>query len=132
MRSLHTVFLVDDDETTNFLNKFFLKQLDPELDVRIATNGEEGISLLKEIEDEHDGGMIVLDTNMPVSNGWDFLEGFQNSFDESFQQKWTIIMLTAVNSEESISRARAHPCVSDTAQKPLSDLKFRALINKHF
>ena len=132
MRSLHTVFLIDDDETTNFLNKFFLKQLDSELEIQIAMNGEEGIALLKDLSADHQGGLIILDTNMPVSNGWDFLDKYQTVFDESFQNKWTIVMLTAVNSEESTSRALSHPCVRDTAQKPLSDLKFRALINKYF
>lgn len=132
MRSLHTVLLVDDDETTNFLNKFFLEQLDPDLDIQIAGNGEEGIALLRGLAADHQGGLIILDTNMPVSNGWDFLDLFQSDFDEIFKNKWTIVMLTAVNSEESTSRALAHSCVRDTAQKPLSDLKFRALINKYF
>jgi CheY-like chemotaxis protein len=132
MRSLQSILLVDDDETTNFLNKFFVKQLDPELEVEIATNGREALDYLKGLGDDHPGGMIVLDTNMPIVNGWEFLDTFQASFREETHSKWTIIMLTALNSEEATARAMSHPLVNDTAQKPLSDLKFRALINKHF
>lgn len=132
MRSLQSILLVDDDETTNFLNKFFVKQLDPELEVQIAGNGQEALDYLNGLAADHPGGMIVLDTNMPVVNGWEFLESFQSSFSEETHSKWTIIMITALNSEESTSQALAHPLVTDTAQKPLSDLKFRALINKHF
>lgn len=132
MRSLHSILLVDDDETTNFLNKFFVQQLDSELEVEIAGNGKEALDYLKGLDEDHPGGMLVLDTNMPVVNGWEFLDAFQSSFPEETHSKWTIIMLTALNSEESTAQALSHPRVTDTAQKPLSDLKFRALINKHF
>jgi len=132
MRSLHSILLVDDDETTNFLNKFFVKQLDPDLEVEIASNGQEALTYLEKLTPDHAGGMIVLDTNMPVINGWEFLDAFESKFSAETHQKWVNVMLTAINSEEATSKALAHPRVTDTAQKPLSDLKFRALINKHF
>lgn len=133
MKGLNTVLLVDDDETTNFLNKFFLKQLDSEMRVETLGNGREAIDF---IEANHKNGLlpalVILDTNMPVMNGWDFLDTLETEFDASVKDRLIIVMLTALETEESIGQALAHPCVTDTAQKPLSDLKFRVLINKHF
>lgn len=133
MKGLNTVLLVDDDETTNFLNKFFLKQLDSELRIETLGNGREAIDF---IEANCKNGLlpalVILDTNMPVMNGWDFLDTLENEFDKAIKDQLTVVMLTAIETEEAVGKALAHPCVTDTAQKPLSDLKFRVIMNKHF
>ncbi len=133
MKGLNTVLLVDDDETTNFLNKFFLKQLDSELEVQTLANGREAIDYIQaNHKNELLPALVILDTNMPVMNGWEFLDTFDSEFDQSVKDNTVVVMLTALETEEAIGRAMAHPCVTDTAQKPLSDLKFRVIINKHF
>lgn len=133
MKGLNTVLLVDDDETTNFLNKFFVKQLDSELRVVTLGNGKEAIDF---IASNHTNGLlpalVILDTNMPIMNGWDFLDTLNAEFDSSIKDSLKVVMLTALETEEAVSKALTHPCVTDTAQKPLSDLKFRVLMNKHF
>ncbi|WP_165395216.1 response regulator [Flagellimonas allohymeniacidonis] len=133
MQKLKSVLLVDDDETTNFLNKFFVRQLDNDLPVNVANNGKEAIDFIEK------GGLegntpclLILDTNMPVMNGWEFLDAFEKKFNEDFKKKVVVVMLTALDVEHTTQMALANPNVTDTAQKPLSDLKFRVLINKHF
>lgn len=133
MRKLKSVLLVDDDETTNFLNRFFVKQLDNNLTVHTVNNGKEAIEFLEAVSQEEDMPcLLILDTNMPIMNGWEFLESFGRKFDEDFKRKVVVVMLTALDTEETTAMAMANPNVADTAQKPLSDLKFRVLINKHF
>lgn len=132
MGRLKTVLLVDDDDTTNFLNKFFLKQLDSNLEVNITLNGKEAIDFLLLNADDITPCLLILDTNMPVMNGWEFLDAFETKIDEKIKKKIVIVMLTAVNTDVVVEKALNNPYVSDTAQKPLSDLIFRTLINKHF
>ena len=69
---------------------------------------------------------------MPVMNGWEFLDEFEKKIDDPLKKKIVVVMLTAVDTEAVVSKAMDNPNVSDTAQKPLSDLLFRVLINKHF
>lgn len=132
MGRLKTVLLVDDDDTTNFLNKFFLNQLDANCEVNIALNGKEAIEFLLLNAEDITPCLLVLDTNMPVMNGWEFLDTFEEKIDEQIRKKIVIVMLTAVDTDEVVAKAIQNPNVSDTAQKPLSDLIFRNLINKHF
>ncbi|WP_422351635.1 response regulator [Flagellimonas sp.] len=133
LRRLKSVLLVDDDETTNFLNRFFLKQLDSNLPVFTASNGMEAIEFLAtDLDEDHLPCLLVLDTNMPVMNGWEFLDGYGQQFEADFKDKIVIVMLTALDTEENTALALANPNVSDTAQKPLSDISFKALIKKHF
>lgn len=76
--------------------------------------------------------LLILDTNMPIMNGWEFLDTFEKKFDEEFKKNVIVVMLTALDVKETTELALSNPNVTDTAQKPLSDLKFRVLINKHF
>lgn len=132
MGRLKTVLLVDDDDTTNFLNKFFLKQLDSNLEVNIALNGKEAIDFLILNSEDVTPCLLILDTNMPVMNGWEFLKAFDEKLDDKIKKKIVVVMLTAVDTDAVVAKALEDPNVTDTAQKPLSDLIFRALINKHF
>ncbi|MDT0607645.1 response regulator [Croceitalea rosinachiae] len=132
MGKLKTVLLVDDDDTTNFLNKFFLKQLDANLEVNVAQNGKEAIDFLILNAVDITPCLLILDTNMPIMNGWEFLEAFENKIDEKTKKKIVIVMLTAVDTDSVVAKAMENPNVSDTSQKPLSDLIFRTLIAKHF
>ncbi|PRX54802.1 response regulator receiver domain-containing protein [Flagellimonas meridianipacifica] len=127
------MLLVDDDETTNFLNRFFLKQLDDDLPVNIVSNGKEAIEFLEhESNTEEMPCLLILDTNMPIMNGWEFLDTYTQQFNPEFKKNIVVVMLTALDTQETTEMAMAHPSVSDTAQKPLSDLKFKELIKKHF
>ncbi|MEM7486429.1 MAG: response regulator [Bacteroidota bacterium] len=133
MRKLKSVLLVDDDETTNFLNKFFIRQLDNDLTVNTVTNGQEAIEFLETVPyEKHMPCLLILDTNMPIMNGWEFLDVYEKKFDEKFKKNVVIVMLTALDTEEVAKMALSNPNVRDTAQKPLSDLKFRVLFNKYF
>ncbi|MEM9649068.1 MAG: response regulator [Bacteroidota bacterium] len=133
MRRLKSVLLVDDDETTNFLNKFFLRQLDNNLVVNTVENGKEAIDFLATATPEETlPCLLILDTNMPVMNGWEFLDSFEAQFDDGLKKNVVVVMLTALDTEKTTALAMSNPNVRDTAQKPLSDLKFRVLINKHF
>lgn len=98
-----------------------------------ACNGREAIEFLESLPPEENMPcLLILDTNMPEMNGWEFLETYEKKFDENFKKKIVVVMLTALDTEETTALAMSNPNVTDTAQKPLSDLKFRVLINKYF
>lgn len=132
MGKIKSVLLVDDDDTTNFLNKLFLKQLDSNLEVNVVLNGKEAIDFLLLNGKDISPCLLILDTNMPVMNGWEFLDEFEKKIDDPLKKKIVVVMLTAVDTVAVVSKAMDNPNVSDTAQKPLSDHLFRVLINKHF
>lgn len=125
--------LVDDDDTTNFLNRFFVKQVDTNLTVNTASNGKEAIDFLEtSLNEEHTPCLLILDTNMPIMDGWEFLDAYEERLNEELRKNIVVIMLTALDTEETTAMAMANPNVTDTAQKPLSDLKFKVLIKKYF
>ena len=133
MKELKTVMLVDDDETTNFLNKYFVSQLDSRINIVTVHNGQEALDFIAETKINKLGPcLLILDTNMPVMDGWGFLENYEKLFDDTVKSQITVVMVTALESDDVIQQAMEKPNVVDTVQKPMSDIKFRMLIKKHF
>lgn len=76
MKKVNSIFIVDDDPITVFGIKKVLKPVAICDDIQIFQNGKEAFDALKE-RTENDQCMpevIFLDINMPIMDGWDFLE----------------------------------------------------------
>ena len=94
MGKLKSVLLVDDDDTTNFLNTFFINQVDTTLEVNVVQNGKEAIDfLILNRKEEIWPCLLILDTNMPVMNGWEFLSAFEEKIDTTTKENTTIVIL---------------------------------------
>ena len=96
MTKLPAVLLVDDDQTTNYLNRLLLEKLDVTDHILVAHDGREALNLL----DTHClpltprcPRLILLDVNMPGLNGIQFLEAYQQSA-LAAQKAIVIVMLT--------------------------------------
>ena len=129
---LKSVLLVDDDDTTNFLNRFFLNQLDTNIKVLVAKNGQEALDLIAVEAETITPCLVVLDTNMPIMDGWEFLKVYGKKVPEELKKKFNIVMLPPTNTEEYKAKVLANPNVVDVMDKPMSDIKFRLLITKYF
>lgn len=128
---IKSVLLVDDDDTTNFLNKVFIKQHFPDLEVNIVKNGKEALSFIALNKTVISPAIVLLDTMMPVMDGWEFANTFDQTFDQDFKKDFVVVMLTASYSEEMAELIKSYPAIQHVIPKPLSDLKFRIFIEKN-
>lgn len=126
--------MVDDDETTIFLNKIFLENLAPELEINTAMNGEEALDFLRvHLNDPSFGHcLLVLDIEMPVMNGWQFLERFEKEFTAEQKEKVLLSVLSIHSNAQVREKAFSYPSVKECLLKPLSDDQFRTVLDKHF
>lgn len=77
------VLLVDDDEIQNFIHQRIIRKYVSENRILVATNGQEALKILQELIESKSNlsrGIIFLDINMPIMNGFQFLELYQNEF----------------------------------------------------
>ena len=127
----NTILLIDDDLTTNLLNKFFAESIDQSIDVVTATNGLEALEFLESNDIDAIGPcLIILDIMMPVMDGWEFLEKFNTQFTSNYKNQVSISILTGLDYQGISERVKNNPLVNGTIQKPLSDTKFKSLIEK--
>ena len=131
---LKWVLLVDDDGTTNMLNKLFLKKLIPDLEIDTVTDGHRALDFIEKNINNIDQGsfLLILDIEMPVMDGWQFLDAFNILFRKEEKEKIVIAVLTANGSEELNYKALSNPRVKECLQKPLSDINFRSIIKSYF
>lgn len=126
------VLLVDDDQTTNFLNKLLLTRLGVTEQVQMAANGEEALRLLVQQGNAPATcpNLILLDMNMPVLNGLAFLEAY-TQLPSVVQEAIVIVMLTTSLHPIDLARAQQLP-IAGFLNKPLTAEKVADLLREHF
>lgn len=131
--NVKSILLVDDDESTNFINSVFIKKLDIDVDVYKALNGAEALEILEESIGDPDffPCLITLDINMPVMNGWTFLDRYKK-LSPSIKNNCVIVMTTVSEDEKDLIRANKNQDIKEYFQKPMSDEKFSTLLNEYF
>lgn len=123
--------LVDDDSINNFIGKSYIRDFSPDCIVNAFTSAAEGLVFLSAVlnDPEKHPDVILLDLNMPVMDGWDFLEEYEaKGFVESFP-KTQIFILTSSNNPGDLARAMAIPFLSDIFLKPMDEHIVEKIVN---
>jgi CheY-like chemotaxis protein len=133
VKNVNTILLIDDDLAINFLHKRVLTKLAVGETIVSLYNGAEAINEVRSLNNsltEDDLVLIFLDINMPVMDGWGFLENFKTIYKElKFQCK--IIVLSSSINPDDIQKARSNTFVSDYFSKPLRIDSVEAIKEKY-
>lgn len=118
------VYFVDDDPLSNKFNTMLIRKIHPDVEIITFINAEEALNKLKE-KDAPKPEVIFLDLNMPVMNGWDFMDEFKK-LDLNIE----IVILTSSNDASDKKKAKEHTEVKDFVVKPLTKETFMGLVKK--
>lgn len=114
------ILTVDDDENDLFVCHYTIRRFDPQIIVLKAMNGLEALNVLKETTPD----AIILDINMPVMNGFEFLEHYTRDFDSHVP---VVAMLTSSHHAADRERALRYGFVKSYFEKPLTSENLRQL-----
>ncbi len=117
MKTLERIMLVDDDLDTNFYNKIVLEQAKATNEIIVFENGKEALEYLKNGSDKVD--LILLDINMPIMTGWQFLEHYER-LDENRKATIVIVMLTSSINSDDRKKADKFSSIKKFINKPIS------------
>ena len=99
----NTALLIDDERGIRKMVARSLKTFAPNLQIFEAANGKEGLEQLAKIRKTHtrDPLIIVLDLNMPIMNGWDFITEMKKDYvNAGKSQGIPIIVLSSTSGEK--------------------------------
>lgn len=123
---IDSILLIDDDPIQNLINSKMIEKINVTENLIIAQNGQEALQKMNE-ENLPNPDIIFLDINMPVMDGWTFLDTLSNMA-QAKQPK--IYMLTSSVSPDDIKRSKEHGLVEGFITKPLSLQKLEFLANQ--
>lgn len=120
MSALHTICIIDDDEIYQLFTKKAISRFGKPFTILSYVNGREAIldftRKLQESESLPD--LILLDINMPVMDGWQFMEAFE-SMKAQVPKNIQIYIVSSSIAPGDIDRATNNPSISGFVSKPL-------------
>ena len=120
MKKVNSLYVIDDDKIYHFLLKSLLKQNGIDTKSTFFCNGQDAIDyIIKNDTIENLPDLILLDVNMPIMNGWQFLEEFIK-INQNLPKQPAIYMISSSNNEVDIERAKDfNGTVKDYFLKPI-------------
>ncbi len=116
-----SVMLVDDNEIDNIINEKIIEANSFAEQILVFQTGQEALEYLESNQENAEKlpEIVFLDINMPIMDGFQFLEDFEK-FSEKVLEKCKIIMLSSSISPKDIDRAASSKYVKKYLNKPLN------------
>lgn len=132
MEVLNHIVLVDDNETTSFLNNRLLSRLALAEKVSTFTRAEEASRFLWDDAQTtpKPADLVFVDLKMPGMSGFDFLEQY-NKLPAAVQERTVVAVLTTSMHAADTARVAQYPNV-EYLTKPLTEEKLQRLLAKRF
>ena len=135
MKQLECILLVDDDKATNFLNRRLLRKMEAAKEIEVVRNGSEAMEYLEKSVAGKTGflppNLILLDINMPLVDGWEFLQRYAD-FSENYKASTVVVMLTTSLRESDQERVTQFKEVKSLIRKPLTQEAVEQILAQHF
>jgi len=119
MKKIKSLYVIDDDKIYHFLLKHLLKQNGIDVESRFFSNGQDAIDFMKQNENVDLPDLILLDVNMPIMDGWQFLDEFKE-LRPNVDNPPIIYVISSSNNEVDINKAKDYNgAIKDYFLKPI-------------
>jgi len=124
-KKYNNVMLIDDNEIDNLINQKMIEAAAVAENIYTHTSAKSAIEFLKNIEsldvaDKVLPEVIFLDIDMPLMDGFQFLDEFEKLGNGS-KKKCKIVMLTSSINPQDFTRSKKYTSVKQYLNKPLTN-----------
>ncbi len=122
------VLLVDDDKICNFITEATINRLGVAEEIHAVLNGKEALEYINNILAGNRllPDVIFLDLNMPLMNGFQFIESFKE-LEFPGKDSVMIVVLTSSENPEDIVKVKRLG-ISHYLTKPINESKFLEIL----
>lgn len=123
-KGYYSVMLVDDNEIDNLINQKMIEGTAFADNIFVSSSAISAIDFLKNISKIKETGdkllpsIIFLDINMPIMDGFQFLDEFEN-LPKNIKGKCKVVMLSSSLNPRDIEQAKNNDYVHEYFTKPL-------------
>ncbi len=127
MKKINNICLIEDEPIQTFIATKIIKMSGMVENILIFKNGKEAYDKLKDIilAGENLPEIILLDLNMPIWDGWQFLDEFTKL---PISSTVIIYILTSSNDPDDLKRAESYNLSKNYLIKPLTLERFNAVL----
>ena len=133
---MQNIFIIDDDEICQMLLRRIFKKIDPEIVVSPFLDAEHALSALKLLLSNNEAlpQIMFLDINMPIMDGWQFLDEFEQLINDANGNPIgsalpDIYMFSTSLDETDKKKALSQKLVKNFAIKPITLHNMQVLLN---
>ncbi len=130
MKKIDLVCIVDDDPMHVFITKKYIELSGHVEKIIVCNNGKDAFDTLQKLltGKEKLPKIIFLDLNMPIWDGWQFLDEFIKIPTE---ETITIYILSSSNSEDDFEKAKQYSLTSNYLIKPINQSQLKTILAEH-
>ena len=123
------VFIIDDDPIHQRIAQIMISKHNLFDEYFSYTEAQKALDFLQENKKNEETlpDVILLDLNMPVIDGWDFLETFETLVNE-FNKNIRVFIVSSSVDEKDLLRSKSYVGVKGFISKPLSPDIIRSII----
>lgn len=128
MKKINLLCIIEDDPTHLFVIKKRIERSEMVENIIVFRNGKEAYDTLKKnyLNNQKLPEIILLDLNMPIWDGWQFLEEFTKL---NFATDISIYILTSSNDCEDKKTAAKYNLKNNFLTKPINANEIKQLLN---
>lgn len=126
------ICIIDDDNTCHFIARLLISKILVDPDILQFFNGQEAFDFIETWQHKPESlpNLILLDINMPVANGWKFLDMLRELGN---QYQPAIYITSSSQDQRDFSRMQTYGEVKGFLPKPVSkDILEKILLDEHF
>jgi CheY-like chemotaxis protein len=124
---METLWLIDDDSTFRYVFRRIVESHSLVDEFLEFENGADGYhALMKRLDHKQQPDLILVDVNMPVLDGWGFLEKLGDFTQDQLRTKIYLISSSVVGTDQY--DVKRFPLLSGHISKPISVDKICALL----
>ncbi|MFY7651232.1 MAG: response regulator [Chitinophagaceae bacterium] len=133
MSKVKKICLIDDDEIFTFLMKRSIVHLNIASEVMVFPNGEVALAYFEQLTEEKTDllpDLVLLDINMPLMDGWEFIEAFENLNKSHFANTEIYIASSSITSDDR-EKAATYTEIKGYLNKPIEIDTIIGLLQKN-
>lgn len=120
-----SICVIDDDNIYQFVTKKMIELSGLFDNFIFFSNGQEALANLKNTEEFPD--IILMDINMPQTDGWSLLEQFNNQISQKLSDTKIYIVSSSIANAD-LEKANEYPLIQGFISKPITVQKLQEIV----